>query len=54
MKTKKFLTNNGQTSVEYLLTLSVIFIAFAGASAIFSNQVNRYLSFLLDLITLPF
>jgi uncharacterized protein (UPF0333 family) len=54
MKTKKTLTNNGQTSVEYLLTLSVVFIAFAGASVLFSNQINRYLSFLLDVITLPF
>jgi hypothetical protein len=47
-------TPQGQASVEYVLTLTVVFIAFAGASMIFSKQVDHYLSFLLDIITLPF
>jgi len=48
------LSEKGQASAEYLLTLSAVFIAFAGASLLFSNQVDRYLSLLFDLITLPF
>lgn len=44
----------GQASVEYLLTLTGVLIAFGGASILFNHQVNRYLSFLYDLITLPF
>ena len=48
------LSSKGQASTEYLLTLAAVFIAFAGAALLFSNQVDRYLSLLFDLITLPF
>jgi len=44
----------GQAAVEYLLTLTVVFIAFAGVSVLFSNQVDHYLSLLFDMIVLPF
>ncbi len=54
MKMKKIFKTNGQASVEYLLTLTAVFIAFAGASVFFSKQVDRYLSFLFEMITLPF
>ena len=47
-------TPRGQASVEYVLILTVVFIAFAGVSAIFSRQIAHYLSFLLDIITSPF
>jgi Flp pilus assembly pilin Flp len=45
---------SGQAAVEYLLTLTVVFIAFAGVSVLFSNQVDHYLSLLFDMIVLPF
>jgi hypothetical protein len=48
------LNDSGQAAVEYLLTLTMVFIAFAGASMLFSNQVNHYLSLLFDMIVLPF
>lgn len=48
------LNASGQAAVEYLLTLTVVLIAFAGVSVLFSNQVNRYLSLLFDMIVLPF
>jgi len=48
------LSSKGQASAEYLLTLAAVFIVFAGVPFLFTNQVNRYLSFLFDLITLPF
>ncbi len=53
-KMKSKLNASGQAAVEYLLTLTAIFIAFAGVSILFSNQVNHYLSLLFDLIILPF
>ncbi|HJT23063.1 MAG TPA: hypothetical protein VJ873_00690 [bacterium] len=45
---------SGQAAVEYLLTLTVVFIAFAGVSVLFSKQVNHYLSLLFEMIVLPF
>jgi len=45
---------SGQAAVEYLLTLTAVFIAFAGVSVLFSNQVDHYLSLLFDMIVLPF
>ena len=48
------LGETGQASVEYLLTLAAVFAALAGTAFLFSTQVNRYLSFLFDLIILPF
>lgn len=45
---------SGQAAVEYLLTLTVVFLAFTGVSVLFSNQVNHYLSLLFKMITLPF
>ena len=53
-KMKSKLNTSGQAAVEYLLTLTVVFIAFAGVSILFANQVNHYLSWLFDLIVLPF
>ena len=44
----------GQAAVEYLLTLTGVFIAFAGVSILFSKQVDHYLSILFNLIVLPF
>ena len=51
-KTK--LNASGQASVEYLLTLTAVFIAFTGVTVLFSDQVGRYLSLLFDVIQLPF
>jgi hypothetical protein len=51
---KSKLNASGQAAVEYLLTLTAVFIAFAGVSILFSNQVDHYLSLLFDLIVLPF
>jgi hypothetical protein len=45
---------SGQAALEYLLTLTAVFIAFAGASVFFSNQVNRYLALLFGMLQLPF
>jgi hypothetical protein len=45
---------SGQAVVEYLLTLTAVFIAFSGVTFLFSRQVNNYLSLLLDMIVLPF
>jgi hypothetical protein len=53
-KMQSKLNASGQASVEYLLTLTAVFIAFAGVSIFFSDQVNHYLSLLFDLIALPF
>lgn len=53
-KSRGNLDASGQAAVEYLLTLTAVFIAFAGVSLLFSNQVNHYLSLLFDLIVLPF
>lgn len=47
-------TASGQATVEYLLTLTAVFAAFAGVSVLFSSQVNHYLSLLFDSIVLPF
>ena len=44
----------GQAAVETLLTLTGVFIAFAGVSILFSKQVDHYLSILFNLIVLPF
>jgi Flp pilus assembly pilin Flp len=44
----------GQAAVEYLLTLTAVFLAFAGVSTLFSKQIGQYLSFLFDLIQMPF
>jgi uncharacterized protein (UPF0333 family) len=54
LKNKDLGKASGQASVEYLLTLAAVFIAFAGVSVFFSNQVNHYLSLLFDMIVLPF
>ncbi len=53
-KIKNKLNDSGQAAVEYLLTLTSVFIAFAGVTILFSNQVNHYLSLLFDMIVLPF
>ncbi len=45
---------SGQAATEYLLTLTVVFIAFSGVTILFSNQVKNYLSLLFDMIVLPF
>jgi uncharacterized protein (UPF0333 family) len=45
---------SGQAAVEYLLTLTVVLIAFWGVAFLFSNQVKNYLSLLFDMIVLPF
>jgi hypothetical protein len=47
-------TASGQAAIEYLLTLTIVFIGFAGVSLLFSKQVDHYLSLLFDLIVLPF
>jgi hypothetical protein len=52
--TKNRLNDSGQAAVEYLLTITAVFIAFAGVSILFSNQVDHYLSRLFDMIVLPF
>ena len=44
----------GQAAVEYLLTLSGVFIAFVGVAILFSKQVDHYLSTLFTMIVLPF
>lgn len=44
----------GQAAAEYLLTLTAVFLAFAGVSVLFSEQVNNYLSLLFKMIVLPF
>jgi hypothetical protein len=46
--------NRGQASVEYLLVLTAVFLAFAGVTALFSRQVHRYIEYLFDVILLPF
>jgi uncharacterized protein (UPF0333 family) len=48
------LSASGQAALEYLLTLTVVFIAFAGTSVFFSNQVNQYLALLFGMLQLPF
>ena len=48
------LNPKGQAAVEYLLTLTGVFIAFAGVAVLFSKQVDHYLSALFDMIVLPF
>jgi len=53
-KSKNKLKASGQASTEYLLLLGMVFIAFAGVSSIFSNQVKNYLSLLFQIIVLPF
>jgi hypothetical protein len=45
---------SGQASVEYLLTLSVVLVGMLGIGALFSDQVNRYLSMLFNLVLKPF
>jgi hypothetical protein len=45
---------SGQAALEYLLTLAAVFIAFAGTSILFSNQINRYLALLFGILQLPF
>ena len=51
---KRMLNQCGQAATEYLLTLTVVFIAFAGVAVLFSDQVDHYLSLLFDMIQLPF
>ena len=51
---KRRMDQGGQAAVEYLLTLTVVFIAFGGVTVIFSGQVSRYLSLLFKMIQLPF
>ena len=51
---KRRMDQGGQAAVEYLLTLTVIFVAFGGVTVIFSDQVSRYLSLLFKMIQLPF
>jgi hypothetical protein len=53
-KIKNKLGDSGQAAVEYLLTLTAVFIAFAGVTILFSKQVNHYLSLLFNMIVLPF
>jgi hypothetical protein len=53
-KSKGKLNASGQAAVEYLLTLAVVFISFAGVSILFANQVKHYLSLLFEVIVLPF
>ena len=53
-KERNKLNASGQAAVEYLLTLTAVFIAFVGVTALFSNQVNHYLSLLFEMIKLPF
>jgi hypothetical protein len=43
-----------QSATEYLLTLTAVLLAFSGIAALFSNQVNGYLSMLFKVLTLPF
>ncbi len=45
---------SGQAAVEYLLTVTAVFIAFSGVALLFSNQVKNYLSLLFNMIVLPF
>jgi len=51
---KRRMDQGGQAAVEYLLTLTVVFVAFGGVTVIFSDQVSRYLSLLFKMIQLPF
>lgn len=53
-KSNNKLDLKGQAAVEYLLTLSGVFIAFAGVAVLFSKQVDHYLSTLFAMIVLPF
>lgn len=53
-KKQEKLNGLGQAAAEYLLTLSVVFISLAGVAALFSGQVDHYLSLLFDMIQLPF
>ena len=50
----KRLNCSGQAAAEYLLTLTAVFIAFAGVSSLFSKQIDKYLTALFQLICLPF
>jgi uncharacterized protein (UPF0333 family) len=56
MRRKKVIRLNvrAQSATEYLLTLAAVLIAFSGVAALFSNQVDRYLSILFKVLTLPF
>ncbi len=45
---------SGQAAAEYLLILTVVFLALAGVSVLFSTQVNHYLSLLVEVVVLPF
>ena len=53
LKKKNKWSVSGQAGVEYLLTLTAVLVAFAGVTAVFSSQVDRYLSLLLEIIALP-
>lgn len=46
--------SSGQSTVEYALTLTVVFLSFVGVTTLFSGQLNRYLSQLFDMVKLPF
>jgi hypothetical protein len=56
MRFKKVVKFNmcAQSATEYLLTLTAVLLAFSGIAALFSNQVNGYLSMLFKVLTLPF
>ena len=51
---KRKLDQRGQAATEYLLTLTAVFIAFAGVAVAFSDQVSRFLGPLFEMIRLPF
>jgi hypothetical protein len=56
MKSLQRLTVNpiGQAATEYLLIVTAVLLAFSGIVALFSAQVNDYLSMLFKILTLPF
>jgi hypothetical protein len=56
MAIKKVIRLNplAQSATEYLLTLTVILLAFSGVTVLFSNQVSGYLSMLFKILALPF
>ena len=44
----------GQAATEYLLLIAMILMVFTGTTALFSKQIQTYLSLLFEMICLPF
>ena len=45
---------SGQAATEYLLLIAMILMVFTGTTALFSKQIQTYLSLLFEMICLPF